>query len=555
MRTGLDRLPSDEALDVVDRFPIATLVKQLADRSDELSVVARMAQTLSATLSLPRSPSDPDVLPVGGVSDVTNRGQPDRLLMSELAMDSDLLIARIANGQALYLRREQPPQPQSKHRCLLIETGVRTWGTMRLYTAAFALGLSIAVERRGDDQLDIVTVAGDSAWIEELNHRAGLMRFYERLLTDIHPGHAIMDLVNRKNLELDFTNQPILVLSEATDRDAEFRRVTQGFPKPHMVARIERTGWVDLIERSAAGDHSLQRMRMEIAAKTDTAPQVKKSENTQLIVAGQQSLPGFLKIQPCPLRFSTELNAPCVQAYSLAEHSGCWVLTYDRRIMLFDDLSRGACEIGYAPSGRVLASHVPKHNSWLLVIESIPHMSKAPVHWLVKADVKRGVTLRELKLDDEKASQVTYCFDRSEVLRIGRNLTFFDARNGSRLCSGPCQYPHLGGLFFGVHAVYAAVGQGDNVKWHKLGDVPSPAGPVARSKLGAPVVYARDLSWMLPLTGDSPQPQATGVRIQTAYPPRIVRLSSTHTKMLVSLSGVTASTDRSLMCRAVRRSL
>ncbi len=114
MRTGMDHLPEPAPLEPLARFPLATLVQELALKNDDLSMAAKMAQKIAASLTVPRLPSDPDHLPIGGVSDVTNRGEPDRLLISELALDDDLLIARIAHGQALYLRREQPPQSSSK---------------------------------------------------------------------------------------------------------------------------------------------------------------------------------------------------------------------------------------------------------------------------------------------------------------------------------------------------------------------------------------------------------------------------------------------------------
>ena len=559
MRTGLDRLPSAEPLDIIERFPLAAMARQLASSDDDLSVIARMAQSVSATLSLPRSPSDPDVLPIGGVSDVTNRGEPDRLLMSELALDSDLLIARIANGQALYLRREQPPQPESKHRCLLIETGIRTWGTRRLYAAAFALGLCIAQERRGGEPVDVVTVAGHSAWLEDFTTRAGLVRFYQRLLADVHPGQALKDIVERNHLGLDMANQPILVLSEATDRDPEFHRALRGFPKPHMLARVESTGWVDLIERSSVGDQRLQRLRLEILPAKAEKPS-DPSKSTALIVSGQQNLPRFLQLDPCPLRFSISLDGLCVQAYKTESHADVWVLTHDRRIMLLDSNRLGALEVGSVPSGRVLASHVPKHNTWLLVIESTTRMSKVPGHWLVKAEATRGVTMCELKLGDEKAHLVKYCFHHSHLLRVGQNLTYFDARNGHELASDQRTYPYLGQQFFGAFGVYVADCRDDSIQWHWLGKVPSMAGSAARSGRGLPIVYARDLSWMLELTGDSPKPQPTGVKIQSGYPHAIIGVNDAGADMLVELTGVVASTNPLLICtprekRVVRLSL
>lgn len=543
MRIGLNELPQAESLNVLDRFPLAALTKQLANIRDDLGAVARMAQSVSATLTIPRLPSDPDVLPIGGVSDVTNRGQPDRLLMSELAMDSDLLIARIANGQALYLRREQPPQPAPKHRSLIIECGVRMWGSMRLYSAAFALGLCIAHERRGGGTpIDVVTVAGDSAWREDLTSRQGIERFYERLHPDVHPAEALTDLMQHRSLDLDLDSQPILVLSAATERDVDFRRLTSDFPKPHLLARIEQAGWVELLQRSSMGDTSLQRIKL-----CETAPA------TELKRASPDGLPLFLKQSPCPLRFAMHPNGLCVQALDDGWNNGCWVLTHDRRAMLFEDPKFGAIEAGYIPSGRVLASHVPQSLTWLLVLETAPHKTRVPVHLLVQVDLSGGVNICEIKRYHEAASEVAYCFDRGQLVRVGNYVTFLDSRTGQAIASAPHKGRHLGGVFFVddvSNQIYVAALAGETVQWQTLGKVGSRAGIAARIEHGITAVYSHDFSTLVRLDGEEAKPDMTAMHLFTLYAPKIVRINAAATEMLVAVRGVTSATDARLISNA-----
>lgn len=542
MRIGLNELPQAESLDVLERFPLAALTKQLANTRDDLGAVARMAQSVSATLTLPRLPSDPDVLPIGGVSDVTNRGQPDRLLMSELAMDTDLLIARIANGQALYLRREQPPQPEPKHRSLIIECGVRMWGSMRLYSAAFALGLCIAQERRGGGTpIDVVTVAGDSAWREDLTSRQGIERFYERLHPDVHPAEALTDLMQHRSLDLDLDSQPILVLSEATERDGDFRRLTSDFPKPHLLARIEQAGWVELLQRSSMGDTSLQRMKLSEIAP---APELKR--------ANPDGLPLFLKQSPCPLRFAMHPSGLCVQAFDAGGKYGCWVLTHDRRVMLLEDPKFGAIEAGCVPSGRVLASH-PQALTWLLVLETAPHKTRVPVHLLVRVDLNGGVNICEIKRYHEAASEVAYCFDRGQLIRVGNYVTFLDSRTGLAIASAPRKGRHLGGVFFvddDSNQIYVAALAGEKIQWEPLGKVVSRPGVAARLEQGMPVVYSHDFSNMVRLDGEDAKPGLTAMHLFTLYAPKIVRVNAAATEMLVAVRGVTSATDAQLIGNA-----
>ena len=87
------------------------------DNDQELGGMS-IARQLLAAIHLPRSLSDRDDLPVGGISDISNRGPLDRLLLSELAHDDLTLAVRIATNEALYLAaRRRPAVRPSGARC------------------------------------------------------------------------------------------------------------------------------------------------------------------------------------------------------------------------------------------------------------------------------------------------------------------------------------------------------------------------------------------------------------------------------------------------------
>ena len=73
-RTGLDLAPSER---------VRRLLAELRD-DKELAGLARLAQDLMAAVHVPRTLRQQEELPLGGVSDLSNRGPLDRLLMSEL---------------------------------------------------------------------------------------------------------------------------------------------------------------------------------------------------------------------------------------------------------------------------------------------------------------------------------------------------------------------------------------------------------------------------------------------------------------------------------------
>jgi hypothetical protein len=151
----------------------------------ELGGVARLARALRAAVHVPRPVEREDELPLGGVSDIANRGPLDRLLVSELAHDELTFAVRVATGEALYLRREAPPRAPAGGRALLVDVGVRLWGSARSLAAAVALALG-ATAGKGR----VRTWRAQNAGLVEvdLRGRGGLEKLLGRLETSPHPG-------------------------------------------------------------------------------------------------------------------------------------------------------------------------------------------------------------------------------------------------------------------------------------------------------------------------------------------------------------------------------
>jgi ribosomal protein L7/L12 len=116
-------------------FPIGTLVKRLW-----------------SGLQIPFHQNLPSAQPLGGVSDISNKGDFHRLLHSEFANEDIVFVSRVANNEALYLEREVPPQKDTITRILLIDNSIKTWGTPK--TLAFAI--SIAIGNHPKTEMDCV---------------------------------------------------------------------------------------------------------------------------------------------------------------------------------------------------------------------------------------------------------------------------------------------------------------------------------------------------------------------------------------------------------------
>ena len=99
-------------------------------------------------LNIPVHSVLPSQQPVGGISDLTNKGDLDKLLISEFANDEMVFLSRLANNEALYIQREVPPENNRLQRIILIDASLKNWGTPK--NMAFAILLAIAKHPKTD---------------------------------------------------------------------------------------------------------------------------------------------------------------------------------------------------------------------------------------------------------------------------------------------------------------------------------------------------------------------------------------------------------------------
>jgi hypothetical protein len=120
---------------------VARLVNR-ARRRPRLVGAAALAPVIDAALTIPPRRRVPDPLPQGGYADVTTRGQPERLLPGQFALDPDEFVRRFAENELLYFEREEPHAAARPGKLVVLDQGVRTWGGVRLALAAAALALA-----------------------------------------------------------------------------------------------------------------------------------------------------------------------------------------------------------------------------------------------------------------------------------------------------------------------------------------------------------------------------------------------------------------------------
>jgi hypothetical protein len=298
-RTGLDQLVLPADVDL----PPADLARRLIahlHHDPELGGIARVARQLLGALHLPRALSDHEDLPVGGISDISNRGPLDRLLLSELAHDDLTLAVRIALNEALYLRREAPPRSLPQHRAVLIDAGIRLWGVPRVFATAVALSLVATADRH--IRVDAYRACGRTVAPVTLTRREGLIAHLEALETDAHPGDALpafaAALPERGQLA-----DAVVVTGEEAAADRPFQQALAATAVPSLwLATVNREGRFRLVLRRGRQTSVVREARLDLD-KLLAAPGPSRPV-APLLDAAAAAVPAIIRQKPFPLLLS-----------------------------------------------------------------------------------------------------------------------------------------------------------------------------------------------------------------------------------------------------------
>lgn len=171
--------------------------------------VGSLIKRIWSGLKIPMRHLSPGEQPIGGISDMTNKGELSRMLLSEFANEDDVFMSRIANNEALYIQREIPPEENIFERIILIDTSLKNWGTPKVL--AFASAIAVIKHPKANSECKVfalgqtnVSISLDKATdvIDNLNQVSPVLEVSAVLNQFFQEEHK------EKNLEVFFiTNQ------------------------------------------------------------------------------------------------------------------------------------------------------------------------------------------------------------------------------------------------------------------------------------------------------------------------------------------------------------
>jgi len=340
LRTGLDRLPKPlpetPAPPPNHELPADLLAELAADA--QTAGLARLVPHLRAALHLPQPARQAGDQPLGGVADLANRGPLDRLLLSELAQDDLSLLARLAHGEALYLRREAPPLPQPLPRVLLLDTTLQTWGLPRVVGLAAALALAPAAGP-GPAAALAFALGGRTAQPLDLRTRPGVVAALGHLDPALHCGAALPTLLPT----LPAATEAVLITEAQAARQPEFLAFLQAAPASlRFLLTVARNGELVLHELAGGRRTMLSTSQVNLE-QTLFAPHLTPRKAIPKTLA-EVVLPAFFEQEMPPLFFPAASFRPFGNAVHYEAGRGALGITQQLRVLYWPHDYLGALE-------------------------------------------------------------------------------------------------------------------------------------------------------------------------------------------------------------------
>jgi hypothetical protein len=123
------------AMDIARPRSLSGILAKVKHRQRLAGAVPFISQMVAA-LTLPPRRLQSCQLPIGGYADVVSRGQPEQLLPSQFVLEDLEFVRRFASNELLFFRREEPHARLREELVLVLDQGVRTWGSVRMALSA-----------------------------------------------------------------------------------------------------------------------------------------------------------------------------------------------------------------------------------------------------------------------------------------------------------------------------------------------------------------------------------------------------------------------------------
>ncbi len=255
-------------------------VQELIENEDSFYVGSLIRQ-IWAGLTIPLHNAFPSQQPIGGVADLTNKGDFDRLLLSEFANEDLIFLSRLANNEALYINREIPPVSDNLQRIILIDASLKNWGTPKII--AFALLLAIAKHPKTDIHCAAFVIG--QCYTPILFENIGeIIDSLQILDTNLHAGEGLALFFKEYTTQ---TQQEIFLISskDSLHAPAMQKAVNEHYASINYWIQTDAEGNIDIYKKQHNSKKHLQHLLLPLKKlwkREKNLPQKQDTEQTDI---------------------------------------------------------------------------------------------------------------------------------------------------------------------------------------------------------------------------------------------------------------------------------
>ena len=404
LRTGLDVLPKPAEI-FLPEIATPDLLDQLAEDPKTIGI-SRLARRLVAALNIPMHSAAGGDQSYGGITDITNRGSYDKLLLSELAHDNDLLMARLVNNEALYFRREQPPDDPKRQRTILLDTTIKMWGIPKVFGLSAALAFTHNTKH--NEIVESYALGGEVYTEIKLDTKEGVINSLEMLDHSLHCGIALQNVIDE--FSTNEYNEFIFITEEKIFNTPAFHvAISEVKEALGFILTVNRAGNISFYECKRGRTKLISTAKLELEELLFAAPKIAKTK----IEPPGGNIPAFLLQLRPPLLFPRVKIKLVENKIFDMPNSGIVVINENQRVLFIPHKENGAYElINYIEKG-----------SYFFGLSS-PGVETDTLFILVKNHQRKFLKFYRVDLESNVASSVNL----SNEIQSARDIVFKDNR-------------------------------------------------------------------------------------------------------------------------------
>ncbi|MGN8072644.1 hypothetical protein [Mucilaginibacter sp. 22184] len=335
LKTGLMALPEKVPVGLPENED-AGLLEQLED-DVRTHLLGTLTRKILAAIRIPMHLSGTSDYSLGGVADISNRGQLDKLLLSELAQDDVLLSARLAHNEALYLQREIPPDQTEHELGIFMDATLKMWGMPRVL--ALATALAFREGKQNNQHLQVWALGGRERNLLDLDSKKGVVAALETLDPSLNCSgqlyQAVKEQTGHKGKYILISGEEFL---QEADTAAIFHRVRDQL---NFLVTVRRDGYVRLFQLNRGRQKLLNQVQIDLSDhlyRRRARPLARQKRDSH-------GLPAIFQVDNFPLYYPTSKVKVQQNNTHVTQAKEILVVTQDRRLLYWPDKNHGAIEL------------------------------------------------------------------------------------------------------------------------------------------------------------------------------------------------------------------